>query len=88
MIKARDLKHTIQLISRHPGLNLGPRQVRPAADLDEMSEEANQAGANRTITAASIPTNSKQKSRRGLNHKCQKFVSQDLVFLWTVTAPG
>ncbi len=65
MIKARDLKHPIQLISRHPGLNLGPRQVRPAADLDEMMEEASRAGASRTITAASIPTNSKlEESKR------------------------
>ncbi|BDU77089.1 YciI family protein [Mesoterricola sediminis] len=36
MLEARDLNHAIQLISNHPGVTMGPWEIRPAADLTEM----------------------------------------------------
>ncbi len=42
IIEARDLNHAIQLISQLPGFKygLGPIEIRPAADLDEMKKES------------------------------------------------
>jgi hypothetical protein len=40
VLEARDLNHAIQLISKHPGVRLGPFEIRPAADLTEMSCES------------------------------------------------
>ena len=45
VLEARDLNHAIQLISRHPGLKLGPWEIRPAADLNEMMKESEQRRA-------------------------------------------
>lgn len=36
LLEARDLNHAIQLMSRHPGVKMGPFEIRPAADLGEM----------------------------------------------------
>jgi hypothetical protein len=33
IIEARDLDHAVELISNHPGLNMGPWEIRPAEDL-------------------------------------------------------
>jgi hypothetical protein len=43
-LEARDLNHAIQLISQLPGFKygLGPIEIRPAADLDEMKKESEQ----------------------------------------------
>ena len=40
IIEARDLNHAIQLISQLPGFKygLGPLEIRPAADLNEMTK--------------------------------------------------
>jgi hypothetical protein len=35
-LEARDLNEAIQLISRHPGVRIGPFEIRPAADLGEL----------------------------------------------------
>ena len=35
-LEARDLKEAIQLVSRHPGLRIGPFEIRPVEDLGEM----------------------------------------------------
>ena len=35
IIEARDLDQAVQLISNHPGMNMGPWEIRPAADLTE-----------------------------------------------------
>ena len=40
MLEARDLNHAIHLISNHPGLKMGPWEIRPAADLDQMIRES------------------------------------------------
>ena len=40
ILEARDLDHAIQLMSNHPGVKLGPFEIRPAADLTEMLRES------------------------------------------------
>ena len=42
ILEARDLNHAIQLISRHPGFKygLGPIEIRPVADLSEITKES------------------------------------------------
>ena len=44
ILEARDLKHAIQLVSRLPGFKygLGPIEIRPAADLNEMLKASEQ----------------------------------------------
>jgi len=41
-LEARDLDHAIQLMSKHPGVKVGPFEIRPAADLTEMMRESEQ----------------------------------------------
>jgi hypothetical protein len=36
VLEARDLNHAIQLMSRHPGVKVGPFEIRPAEDLSAM----------------------------------------------------
>lgn len=36
ILEARDLNHAIQLMSKHPGVKVGPFEIRPAADLSAM----------------------------------------------------
>lgn len=36
IIEARDRNHAIQLMSNHPGVKMGPWEIRPAEDLTEM----------------------------------------------------
>lgn len=36
VLEARDLNHAIQLMSKHPGVRVGPFEIRPAADLTAM----------------------------------------------------
>jgi hypothetical protein len=40
VLEARDLNHAIQLMSRHPGVQMGPFEIRQAADLDGMVAES------------------------------------------------
>ena len=44
ILEARDLNHAIQLVSELPGFKhgLGPIEIRPAADLDEMTKASQQ----------------------------------------------
>ena len=42
ILEARDLDHAIQLMSNHPGVKLGPFEIRPAEDLTEMLRESEQ----------------------------------------------
>lgn len=50
IIEARDLNHAIQLISQLPGFKygLGPIEIRPAADLNEMLKASEQRRRNTT----------------------------------------
>lgn len=40
MLEARDLNHAIQLLSKHPGVQMGPWEIRPAEDLTPMIKES------------------------------------------------
>jgi hypothetical protein len=40
LLDAKDLKHAIQLMSKHPGLSAGPFEIRPAEDTTEMIRES------------------------------------------------
>ena len=36
ILEARDLAHAVQLMSKHPGVKVGPWEIRPALDMTEM----------------------------------------------------
>ena len=40
IVEARDLNHAIQLISNHPGVQMGRWELRPAQDLTPMIKES------------------------------------------------
>ena len=40
IIEARDLNHAIQLISNHPGVQMGRWEIRPAQDLAPMIQDS------------------------------------------------
>ena len=40
LLEARDLNHAVELMSKHPGVQYGPFEIRPAADLSGMIEES------------------------------------------------
>ena len=44
LLEARDLNHAIALMSRHPGVKVGPFEIRPADEIvNQMIEARNQA---------------------------------------------
>lgn len=48
ILEARDMDHAIELMSKHPGVKVGPFEIRPAEDLSQMVSEsrARRAAAN------------------------------------------
>lgn len=40
IIEARDRQHAIQIMSNHPGVKMGPWEIRPVEDLTEMIRES------------------------------------------------
>ena len=42
ILEADDMKHAIELMSRHPGVKAGPFEIRPAADLTAFIRESEQ----------------------------------------------
>ncbi len=40
MIEASDQKEAVELISKHPGVKMGPWEIRPVQDLTQMVEES------------------------------------------------
>jgi hypothetical protein len=46
ILEARDLNHAIQLMSKHPGVQAGPFEIRPAADLTGMIRESERRRSN------------------------------------------
>jgi hypothetical protein len=40
ILEARDIKHAIELMSKHPGVRAGPFEIRPAADLTDMIRDS------------------------------------------------
>jgi hypothetical protein len=47
ILEARDLNHAIQLMSKHPGVKVGPFEIRPAGDLSAMVAES---GKRRSVS--------------------------------------
>src|SRR5688572_26459810 len=47
VLEARDLSHAIQLMSKHPGVKMGPFEIRPAEDLSGMIRESEQRRKSR-----------------------------------------
>jgi len=39
-LEARDLDHAIQLLSNHPGMKMGPWEIRPIEDMTAMIQES------------------------------------------------
>ena len=54
VLEARDLNHAIQLMSKHPGVKLGPFEIRPVADLTEMVRQSEQRRAEPSGEASLI----------------------------------
>ena len=42
ILEANDLDHAVELMSKHPGVRMGPFEIRPAADLTGMIRESEQ----------------------------------------------
>ena len=40
ILEAKSREHAIELMSKHPGVQLGPFEIRPAADLSEMIRDS------------------------------------------------
>lgn len=40
VLEARDLDHAIQLMSKHPGVKIGPFEIRPVEDLSAVRSES------------------------------------------------
>lgn len=40
ILEARDMDHAIELMSQHPGVQMGPFEIRPAADLTGMMRDS------------------------------------------------
>ena len=45
ILEAKDMKHAVSLMSKHPGVKAGPFEIRPAADLTGMIRESGQRRA-------------------------------------------
>ena len=45
ILEARDMDHAVELMSKHPGVGVGPFEIRPAADLTGMIRESEQRRA-------------------------------------------
>ena len=40
LLEANSLQHAIELMSRHPGVQMGPFEIRPAADLSDLIRQS------------------------------------------------
>ena len=40
ILEARDMKHAVELMSKHPGVKMGPFEIRPAADLSGLIRDS------------------------------------------------
>ncbi len=50
ILEARDLKHAVELMSKHPGVKAGPFEIRPTVDLGEMVAQSEQRRSARKKT--------------------------------------
>jgi hypothetical protein len=42
ILEANDIHHAVELMSKHPGVHVGPFEIRPAADLCQMIRDSEQ----------------------------------------------
>ena len=42
VLEARDLDHAIELMSKHPGVQIGPFEIRPAEDMSQLIKDSNE----------------------------------------------
>jgi hypothetical protein len=47
ILEARDIDHAVELMSKHPGVSVGPFEIRPAADVADMIRESEKRRARR-----------------------------------------
>jgi hypothetical protein len=40
ILEARDMKHAVELMSKHPGIAMGPFEIRPTEDITPMIRES------------------------------------------------
>ena len=45
ILEARDIQHAVELMSNHPGSQMGPWEIRPIADMCEMVKESQERRA-------------------------------------------
>jgi hypothetical protein len=66
ILEARDLNHAIQLVSELPGFKygLGPIEIRPAADLNELVKASEQRRRAETARRSSPRGQSRNKKLR------------------------
>lgn len=50
ILEARDMDHAVELMSKHPGVKVGPFEIRPAEDLSRMLHERELRRAARSGT--------------------------------------
>jgi len=48
ILEAENMKHAVELMSKHPGVQMGPFEIRPAADLTGMKEQSERRRAVRS----------------------------------------
>jgi hypothetical protein len=48
VLEARDLKHAVELMSKHPGVKAGPFEIRPTEDLSAIVTESERRRAKTT----------------------------------------
>ena len=48
VLEARDLKHAVELMSKHPGVKAGPFEIRPTEDLSAIVTESKRRRAKTT----------------------------------------
>jgi hypothetical protein len=56
ILEAADLNEAIELMSRHPGVKVGPFEIRPADDLSGMIRESEQRRAQKKHLSLPGPT--------------------------------
>ncbi len=45
ILEARDMDHAVELMAKHPGVKVGPFEIRPAEDLSQMVSESRERRA-------------------------------------------
>lgn len=49
ILEARDMDHAVELMSKHPGVRVGPFEIRPADDLSQMIHESEQRRSAKSV---------------------------------------